>query len=164
MDKYIGFDVDDKKAMACIVQKGHPDKYDTLPIDVKVMKQWLTKKRRGKGQVHLTFEVCGRAGWLYDELSGSVDSLTVSNPSEMTWIYRTRKKTDRIDARKQALLLQMDMIPARSHAAGLGASMAGSDPAPTYYHEEFREGEKPDPGSGKESGRDPGGSCRQLVE
>jgi len=30
----------------------------------------------------------------------------------MTWIYRTRKKSDRIDAQKQAKLLQMDLIPA----------------------------------------------------
>ena len=56
MDKYIGFDIDDKKT------------------------------------VDLTFEVSGQAGWLYDELVDLVDSLTVSNPSKMTWIYRTAKK------------------------------------------------------------------------
>lgn len=34
-----------------------------------------------------------------------------SNPSKMTWIYRTAKKNDRIEARKQALLLSIGEIP-----------------------------------------------------
>lgn len=51
------------------------------------------------------------AGWLYDELVDTVDTLAVSNPSKMTWIYRTAKKTDRIDARKQAVLLQLGELP-----------------------------------------------------
>ncbi|HUS73393.1 MAG TPA: hypothetical protein VMY06_10035, partial [Sedimentisphaerales bacterium] len=29
MDKYIGFDIDDKKTVACVVQKGRKDKYAT---------------------------------------------------------------------------------------------------------------------------------------
>lgn len=111
MDKYIGFDIDDKKTVACIVQEGKKDIYDTIETDPAAMKQWLAKQRKGKGKLHLTFEVSGSAGWLYDELVEAVDTLTVSNPSKMTWIYRTPKKTDRIDARKQAVLLRVGEIP-----------------------------------------------------
>jgi len=100
MDKYIGFDVDDKKTVACIVQKDKKDIYDTIPTDPEAMVKWLRRQRKGKAKLHLTFEVSGQAGWLYDELIDSVDTLTVSNPSKMTWIFRTSKKTDRIDARK----------------------------------------------------------------
>ena len=111
MDKYIGFDIDDKKTVACVVQKDKKDVYETMQMDVEVMRDWLKKQRKGKDKLHLTFEVSGQAGWLYDELIDSVDTLTVSNPSKMTWIFRTSKKTDRIDARKQAVLLQIGEIP-----------------------------------------------------
>jgi len=37
--------------------------------------------------------------------------LTVSNPNKMTWIYRTGKKNDRIDSRKQAVLLSIGEVP-----------------------------------------------------
>lgn len=111
MDKYIGFDIDDKKTVACIVQKDKKDIYDTIPTDVATMRDWLKSQRKPGDKLNLTFEVSGQAGWLYDGLMGSVDTLTVSNPSKMTWIFRTAKKTDRIDARKQAVLLQIGEIP-----------------------------------------------------
>ena len=111
MDKYIGFDIDDKKTVACVVQKDEKDVYETMPTDVEVMRAWLKKQRGPNDKLHLTFEVSGQAGWFYDELIDSVDTLTVSNPSKMTWIFRTSKKTDRIDARKQAVLLQIGEIP-----------------------------------------------------
>ena len=91
MDKYIGFDISCKKTVASIVQKGKPDKYDTLPTDVNVMRQWLDKQRKSSERLQLTFEVSGWSGWLYDGLRDRVDSQAVSNPSQMTWIYRTAK-------------------------------------------------------------------------
>ena len=112
MDKYIGFDIDDKKTVACVMQTGEKDRYQTIPTEVAAMKAWLREERKSRDRVHLTFEVSGTAGWLYDELVDSVDTLTVSNPSQMTWIFRTSKKTDRIDAYKQAKLLLMGEIPA----------------------------------------------------
>ena len=67
MDKYIGFDIDDKKTVACVVQEGKKDVYETVPTDVELMRAWLRKQRRAKDKLHLTFEVSGQAGWLYDE-------------------------------------------------------------------------------------------------
>ena len=46
MEQYIGFDIDDKKTVACVVQKGKKDRYDTMRTDVEVMKQWLMKQRQ----------------------------------------------------------------------------------------------------------------------
>jgi hypothetical protein len=34
MDKYIGFDVDSKKTVACVIQKGERDRYTTLKTDI----------------------------------------------------------------------------------------------------------------------------------
>ncbi len=84
-DKYIGCDIDDKKTVACVVTEG--------------------RKR-----LHLTFEISGQAAYYYDALRDGVDTLTVSNPHKMTWIYRTRKKNDRIDARKLLTIMRAMLL------------------------------------------------------
>jgi len=111
MDKYIGFDIDSKKTIACVVQKGQKDKFTTLKTDIEQMKKFLQNQREPGGKLHLTFEISGQAGYRYDALSDFVEDITVSNPTKMTWIYRTAKKNDRIDARKQAILLSIGEVP-----------------------------------------------------
>ncbi len=111
MDKYIGFDIDSKKTVACIVQNGKKDKYATFATGIEQMKNFLKTERQGSEKLHLTFEISGQAGYRYDHLRGYADDITVSNPSKMTWIYRTAKKNDRIDARKQAILLSIGEVP-----------------------------------------------------
>jgi hypothetical protein len=37
MDKYIGFDIDSKKTVACVVQKGERDRLRTLPENLAAM-------------------------------------------------------------------------------------------------------------------------------
>jgi len=111
MDKYIGFDIDDNKTVACVVQKGKKDRFTTIKTEIAQMKQFLCDQRKGGEKLHLTFEISGQAGYRYDQLGGCVEDITVSNPSKMTWIYRTAKKTDRVDARKQAVLLSIGEVP-----------------------------------------------------
>jgi len=111
MDKYIGFDIDNKKTVACVVEKGKKDAYATLPTDIDAMKKYLIEQGRRGDAVHLTFEISGEAGYRYDALADCVSDITVSNPSKMTWIFRTAKKNDPIDARKQAVLLSIAEIP-----------------------------------------------------
>lgn len=110
-DKYIGFDIDSNKTVACVVEEGCKDQYTTLTTDVQQMQQYLAQQRQDGSPVHLTFEISGEAGCRYDALRPYVDTLTVSNPNKLTWIYRTRKKNDRIDARKQAVLLSIGEVP-----------------------------------------------------
>jgi len=109
--KYIGFDIDSKKTVACVVEQGHRERYRTLKTDLQEMRQYLQQQRRDGYQVHLTFEISGEASYRYDALRDGVDTLTISNPHKMTWIYRTRKKNDRLDARKQAVLLSIGEVP-----------------------------------------------------
>lgn len=112
MDKYIGFDIDSNKIVACVVEKGKKERFATIRTDVSAMRRYLQQQRCGGHRLHLTFEISGQAGFIYDSLVDCVDSITVSNPSKMTWIYRTAKKNDRLDARKQAILLSIGEIPA----------------------------------------------------
>lgn len=111
MDKYIGMDMDSKKTVVCVVQKGKADRYATIGPDLDSMYRLLRSERTGGCKVHAAFEVSSQAGYLYDGLVDSVDSLHVVNPTKATWIYRTNKKNDRIDARKMAILLQLGELP-----------------------------------------------------
>ena len=112
MDKYIGFDIDCKKTVVCVVQKDKKDLYATIGPDIESMKKYLVGQKKGfSGKTHLVFEISGQAGFLYDSLINSVDHLTVANPSKMTWIFMTTKKNDRIDAFKMAKLLSIGQVP-----------------------------------------------------
>ena len=111
MKKYIGMDIDNKKIICCIVQQGKKDRYMTIRPGVSAMRGLLCQEKADGSQVHLVFEISGQAGFIYDSLIDCVDSITVANPSKMTWIYRTAKKNDRLDARKMAVLLSIDEVP-----------------------------------------------------
>jgi len=111
MDKYIGFDIDCKKTVVCVVQSGKNDRYMTICSDVGSMRKLLKTEKQNCYKVELVFEISGQAGFIYDSLIDCVDRIRVANPSKMTWIYRTAKKNDRIDARKMAVLLSIGEIP-----------------------------------------------------
>ncbi|HBG26307.1 MAG: hypothetical protein A2Y10_01905 [Planctomycetes bacterium GWF2_41_51] len=111
MNKYIGFDLDSNKTVACVVENGKNDLYQTFGPDVQSMRQFLLSQKQPGCKVHLAFEISGQAGFIYDSLIDCVDSINVANPSKMTWIYRTAKKNDRIDARKMAVLMSINELP-----------------------------------------------------
>ena len=111
MSKYIGFDIDDK-IVACVVEKGKRDVYATIGSDIESMRRFLKKEKQDGCRIELAFEVSGQAGFLYDSLIDCVDQIKIVNPSKMTWINRTSKKNDRLDARKMAVLLSIGEIPA----------------------------------------------------
>ena len=111
MNKYIGLDIDSKKAVGCIIEAGKKDRYVTTGSDIGSMRKLLKAERKGGYRVEVVFEISGQAGFIYDSLRDCVDDIKVANPSKMTWIYRTAKKNDRIDARKMAVLLSIGEIP-----------------------------------------------------
>ena len=112
MDKYIGFDISSKDVSVCVIQKNERERYATIGPDVGSMRKFLVNEKKDGSIVNVTFEISGQAGFLYDSLVDCVDSIKVANPDKMTWIYRTTKKNDRMDARKMAVLLSIGEIPA----------------------------------------------------
>ncbi len=48
MDKYIGFDVDSKKTVACVVQKGKKDRFTTLKT---TLGRWKTSSNSNAGRL-----------------------------------------------------------------------------------------------------------------
>jgi len=111
MSKYIGFDIDCKKVVACVVENGKRDIYETLGPDVGSMRKFLLKQKHSGDRVELAFEISGEAGFIYDSLFDCTDKINVVNPHKATWIFRTAKKNDRIDARKMAVLMSIGELP-----------------------------------------------------
>ena len=77
MDKYIRFDIDSKKAVACVVQKDEKDRYTTFKTDIGQVTSFLQQQRRPGEKLNLTFGVSGQSGYLYDSLLNSVDNINV---------------------------------------------------------------------------------------
>ena len=46
--KYIGFDIDYKQTVVCVIHPGQPDRFRALRTDVGQLRQWL-KTERGPG-------------------------------------------------------------------------------------------------------------------
>jgi len=65
MDKFVGFDIDNNKTVACVVQKGRKERFATLPSKVEAMREFLQREKQQDDTVHLTFEISGEAGFLY---------------------------------------------------------------------------------------------------
>jgi len=111
MDKYIGLDMDCKKTVGYAIVPGQSESSATFGPDLPSIRRYLHQQAAGGYRVHAVFEISGQAGFLYDSLLDDVASLHVANPTKMTWIYRTAKKNDRIDARKMAVLLSIGELP-----------------------------------------------------
>jgi transposase len=111
MDKYIGFDIDSKKVSVCVIESGKKDVYDTIGPDIGSMQRFLLSQKKDGSRLHLAYEVSGYSGYIHDQLCECADRIAVANPTRTTWIFRTKKKTDRIDARKLAILLSIGELP-----------------------------------------------------
>ncbi len=64
MDKYIGFDIDCKKTVVCVVQKNEKELYATIGPDVGSMKKFLLgQKKKFSGKVNLVLRLAVRLGF-----------------------------------------------------------------------------------------------------
>jgi transposase len=63
-----------------------------------------------KGEVHVHLESSELAGWVQQILRGRVISVVASHPKSNAWIAKDPLKRDRLDARKLAHLLRMNLV------------------------------------------------------
>ena len=94
MNYYIGLDGHSSTCTAVVVdEKGEQKLRDTFPTTEANLIHFISKV---SGEIHLTFEECTLAQWLYVALVEHVDHLLVCNP-----VYVAKKqgaKTDYRDA------------------------------------------------------------------
>lgn len=106
---YIGLDVHQSRSSLDILdQDGSPFKH------FEVKGQWPKVVEKLK-EFNQPFQICYEAscgyGHLYDQLSPLAQKVAVAHPGHLRLIFRSKKKNDRLDAKKIAKLLYMDMVP-----------------------------------------------------
>lgn len=106
---YIGFDVHKKSISFCIkAADGRVLEEGKIPARRKDLAAWAQARRAPwVGAMEATLFT----GWIYDHLRPHAQELKVGHPMMMKAIAASKKKNDRVDARKVADLLRCDLLP-----------------------------------------------------
>jgi transposase len=107
--KYVGIDFHYRVSMICILNaQGRQIKSHTIRGDWHKVLDYLK-------HLEPPFSVCYEAstgyGWLFDHLKSMASCVQVAHPGHLRLIFRSKRKTDRIDAEKLAKLLFLGEIP-----------------------------------------------------
>jgi len=106
---YIGLDAHWKTSTICILdENGREIKTQTFPGTLQVILRHIEELPR-------PFEICFEAsctyGYLYDQLRRIAQRVIVAHPGQLRLIFRSKRKNDRVDARKLAKLLYLREVP-----------------------------------------------------
>jgi transposase len=106
---YIGFDVHKKSISYCVkAADGKILEEGKLRATHQVLRGWAQKRREAW---HGAMEATLFSSWIYDVLKPFAAELQMGNPSMMKAIGASKKKNDRLDARKIADLVRCNLLP-----------------------------------------------------
>lgn len=105
----IGLDVHQRVSYLCIL-----DAHGKMVKEMVVRGPW-SKLLKILGDIDHPFAVCYEAscgyGHLHDRLRRLAQRVVVAHPGQLRLIFRSKRKNDRVDARKLATLLFLDQVP-----------------------------------------------------
>lgn len=106
---YIGLDIHKKSISFCAkAQDGQILGEGTIPAQRSKLTEWAkARPRPWIGAMEATLFT----GWIYDQLKPLASELRVANPSMLKAIAASKKKNDKVDARKIADLLRCNLLP-----------------------------------------------------
>jgi transposase len=109
IEYYIGLDIHAKTTSICILNA-----HGKMVKEETIKGPWSHLFKR-LDQIKKPFAICYEAsngyGYLYDHFSKRSACVTVAHPGQLRLIFRSKRKSDRIDARKLAKLLFLDEVP-----------------------------------------------------
>ena len=106
---YIGLDIHWRMSVICILDKnGKLIKFTTVHGPWSQVIEVLKGLKRA-------FAICYEAscgyGHIHDQLGPIAKRVVVAHPGQLRLIFRSKKKNDRVDAKKLATLLFLDQVP-----------------------------------------------------
>jgi transposase len=108
--KYIGLDVGKCWIYICILKRdGGVVKEFRVANDGVTLFERLGRYR---GPLAVCFEASCGYGHLYDQLIRVARTVQVAHPGQLRLIFKSKRKNDRVDAKKLATLLLLDQVPA----------------------------------------------------
>ena len=106
---YVGLDVHYRTSTYCILNaNGREIKCETIRGHWPKL---LDRLAALKEPWTVCFEATCGYGYLHRELSHMASSVIVAHPAQLRLIFRSKRKNDRVDARKLAKLLYLDEVP-----------------------------------------------------
>jgi len=110
VNHYIGFDVHKKTASYCVkTADGTIVEEGKLRATHDALRQWAGKRRE---PWHGAMEATLFSGWIYDTLRPFAAELQMGHPALMKAIAASKKKNDKLDARKIADMVRCNLLPA----------------------------------------------------
>jgi len=107
---YIGFDVHKKSVSYCVkTADGRIVEEGKLRATHEALRQWASQRQE---PWHGAMEATLFSGWIYDALKPFAAELQVGHPAMMKAIGASKKKNDKLDARKIADLVRCNLLPA----------------------------------------------------
>jgi len=107
---YVGLDVHWRTSTVCILDAcGKEVKTATIRGPWEKMFSWLDREMTDRYVI--CYEASCGYGTLYDRLCGRASRVVVAHPGQVRLIFRAKRKSDRVDARKLATLLYLDAVP-----------------------------------------------------
>lgn len=106
---YIGFDVHKKSISYCAkTADGRIADEGKFPATREAVRKWGGhRKQPWRGAMESTIF----SGWIYDTLKPFAEELEMGHPASMKAIGASKKKSDRLDARKIADLVRCNLLP-----------------------------------------------------
>jgi len=105
----VGIDAHDRLYALCILDEGGKVvKEKTITGGAGEVAEFL---RRLDGPARVCYEASLGYGTLYDALSPAAAQVQVAHPAHLRAIFRSKRKNDRLDARKLAVALHLDQVP-----------------------------------------------------
>ncbi len=110
VNHYIGFDVHKKSVSYCVkLADGQIVEESRLRATHDALRQWAGKRPE---PWHGAMEATLFSGWIYDTLKPFAAELQMGHPALMKAIGASKKKNDKLDARKIADLVRCNLLPA----------------------------------------------------
>jgi transposase len=106
---YIGFDIHKKTISFCAkAQDGTILDEGTIPARRQILMMWAQERPRPwVGAMEATLFT----GWIYDVLKPIAQELKVAHPAMLKAIVASKKKNDKVDARRISDLLRCNLLP-----------------------------------------------------
>ena len=106
---YIGFDVHKKSISYCVkAADGTILEEGKLAAKRAILREWAGKRTE---PWHGAMEATLFSGWIYDTLKPFATQLQMGHPAMMKAIAASKKKNDKLDARKTSDLLRCNLLP-----------------------------------------------------
>jgi len=106
---YAGFDIHKKSIAICVKnQMGETIQEKSIRANPIAVARWVENAPK---PFAAAMEATLFTGWVYDELCRYSDDVRVGNSVMLSYISKSKNKSDKVDAKKLADLLRVDLIP-----------------------------------------------------